>query len=196
MTAPHDHHCDISGLNASFLLACEACKARFLEARDRRVPDSYGPHLAKLRAASAASPHNKASAAHEQLARFAADLARTRLAAFDAEYRRIAEARTAEEHGPRLTAAELADYAAPDPYRIALDKMKEGQRQSPSTRGSRNSQRSPQRSTFRGHRRNNKSRSLLRRRALWGASGKPRISPPRQRDRGSRHPVPSSGARQ
>ena len=32
-----------------------------------------------------------------------------------------------EEPEPRLTAAELAEFAAPDPYRAALDKMKEHQ---------------------------------------------------------------------
>jgi hypothetical protein len=34
-----DHHCDITGLNRSYLVACGACQARFLEARDRRAPD-------------------------------------------------------------------------------------------------------------------------------------------------------------
>ena len=73
---------------------------------DFRPPDSYAPALARIRAATM-TPERE----------FAERYAAERLAAFDAE-------RGEMEPLPRLTAAELGEFAAPDPYALALATLK------------------------------------------------------------------------
>jgi hypothetical protein len=79
-------------------------------------PDSYAPHLARLRAA-AATPES----------RFAERYKAERLRALELEYA-AAALRAAQEPEPRITAAPLAKYAPPNGYKIALDKLKETRR--------------------------------------------------------------------
>jgi hypothetical protein len=67
-------------------------------------PDPYEPHLQQRRAA-AATP----------LSTFEERCKRERLTALDAEYRNH-EAAIAAKPSPRLTATQLAEYKAPDPY--------------------------------------------------------------------------------
>ena len=75
-------------------------------------PDPYAAGLAKLRAANATD-----------LSRFEDRWKAERFAALQAEYAAMDEHLPANPT-PRLTAAELADYRASDPYRAGLDKLR------------------------------------------------------------------------
>lgn len=79
--------------------------------------DSYAPGIARLRAATASADLGFAE-------RYAAERRR----ALEAEHaaRSVRAAQQPERKPrPRLTAAELRPFAAPNAYQIALDKMKE-----------------------------------------------------------------------
>ena len=79
---------------------------------DFSAPDSYAPSVAKRRAAEATPA-----------SRFAEEYKAARLRELDAEYAEMT-ARHAAAPRPRLTAAQVVEFTPPDPYRIALDKMK------------------------------------------------------------------------
>jgi hypothetical protein len=75
--------------------------------------DPYAAELAVLRAASATP-----------MSRFEERFAAERAADFERQHREFATFRAAQQPEPRLTAAELAKYEPPNPYRDALLKEK------------------------------------------------------------------------
>lgn len=100
---------------------CDACKAHFAALRisqetdmteDYAPPDSYGPALAVLRAATATNEST-----------FEARWKAERLRELDAEGARL-DARIEATPFPRLTASEAEEFAPPDPYKAGLDKMR------------------------------------------------------------------------
>jgi hypothetical protein len=109
---------------------CDKCKAHFaaqglknvcskeLEdtlTKSYRPVDPYLAGLTAMRAAEATA-----------LSTFEDGLKRSRLADLKAEYERHDAAIAARPRAPRLTAAELAKYASPDPYAEGIRKLREG----------------------------------------------------------------------
>jgi hypothetical protein len=79
-------------------------------------PDGYREGLKALRAAEATahlSPEARLKASEDEYKRQRTE-----------EFARTRAALDAAEPEPRLTAAELSDYAPPDPYKAGLDKMR------------------------------------------------------------------------
>ena len=96
---------------------CDACKAHFAAAAGN-VPDPYASGIASLRAAAAAPPTPFESFEAQYIERN-----RQALAADDAEVEKLRTAHAANP-APRLTAAELDEFAPPDSYALALGKEK------------------------------------------------------------------------
>jgi hypothetical protein len=112
---PSPSQCDTC---TTYFAALKAAELRTSEAHPDlpHAPNPYEPHLKKLRAASM-TPEQAFEA------RYRAE----RLAAFEAEYARAAAHREANPI-PRLTAAELSPYAAPDGFAEGLKALQAANR--------------------------------------------------------------------
>jgi hypothetical protein len=119
LKASHDHAVALGAVcpaDCVFRTTSLRTAAEETHVTDYASPDPYREPIAKLKAAES-TPESHAED----------DYKAARTAEFAAEHARFA-ARRDETPEPRLTAAELSDYVAPDLYKAGLDKMRSGSR--------------------------------------------------------------------